>query len=256
MQDLRVAAVQSELVWEDPQANRSHLSELISRNVKEVDLILLPEMFSTAFTMTPQNVDHREHQNTLGWMRELANKYSCVVMGSLVVKENENYYNRLFSISQNEEITYNKHHLFTMAGEEKVYTPGNTNIQVECNQWQLRPLVCYDLRFPVWCRNDSNYDLLCFVANWPEKRIAHWKNLLVSRAIENQAFVIGVNRVGKDANDYQYNGNSMIIAPDGSVLQEIVDTEAVLQESLDYSRIEAFRKSLSALRDRDHFQIN
>lgn len=256
MQDLKVALVQTNLQWEDRGANLEHLDHILGEIKEAVDLIILPEMFSTGFTMEADAFSEDMGGPSMQWMAEQATKHRTCVTGSLIIEEEGNFYNRLFWYREDGSYAYyDKRHLFTLAGEEKIYSPGKELISVELNGWKIRPLVCYDLRFPVWCRNDDNYDLMLFVANWPERRIDHWRALLIARAIENQAFVIGVNRVGDDGNEVYHNGNSMIISPSGKVLEEEIDNETIIIQHLKYDAITGFRSHLTALKDKDDFEI-
>jgi len=194
MQDLKIAAVQANLFWEQRQQNFDHLSELI-RTAEASDLYVLPEMFSTGFSMNPSALAQEHPGEELLWLQNMAKEVKAVVCGSTMVSENGFFFNRFYWVRPDATFEiYDKRHLFSLAGEEKIFKGGIQNIQIELKGWKIRPQICYDLRFPVWSRNDTNYDLLLYVANWPEKRIHHWDALLVARAIENQSFVLGVNR--------------------------------------------------------------
>lgn len=255
MQDLKIALIQTNLVWEDPGANLSHLGGILDDIREPVDLIVLPEMFPTGFTMEADPFSEEMNGPSMEWMKKMARKHNCHITGSIIIEEDGKYFNRLIWYRQDGTFEkYDKRHLFSLAGEEKTYTPGRELLQVTCNGWKIRPLICYDLRFPVWCRNDSHYDLMLFVANWPEKRIQHWRTLLIARAIENQSFVLGVNRVGDDGNEVYHNGNSMIISPSGKVIEEETDSETILIENLKYDAVAGFRAHLSALDDMDDFK--
>jgi len=255
MQDLKIGGIQADLVWENRQQNLTNLEKEID-SLRDCDLIVLPEMFSTGFSMHPQDLAEEHPCTELHWMQTLSQKLSCHITGSVMVSDAGQFYNRLYWCQPNGEyFQYDKRHLFSLAGEEKIYTPGSKNIQVELKGWKIRPQICYDLRFPVWARNDSNYDILLYVANWPKKRIQHWQQLLIARAIENQAFVVGINRHGTDGNGYHYDGHSAVIDPQGRVLVDSVDKAESLKATLSYTEITNFREHLSALADRDKFAI-
>ena len=258
MLDLRICGIQTELTWENPQENIDRFIKIISELPDDINLVLLPEMFTTGFSMKPEKLAHSDVTTDLSDLLNVCKQKDVHLIGSVMTEDSGGYFNRLIHVNANGVIAnhYDKRHLFSLAGEEKVYTSGNANIQIEIKGWKIRPLVCYDLRFPVWCRNDTDYDLLVFVANWPEKRIAHWRQLLIARAIENQSFTVGLNRVGEDGNDYVFNGNSMIVSPSGEVLRESIGKTENIIETLKYSEIQEFRKYLSALEDKDDFQIN
>src|SRR5699024_11051193 len=187
---------------------------------EKTDLIVLPEMFSTGFTMNPETLAEEMNGPTMKWMLEQAQKFSCVVTGSLPIKEDGKFFNRLIWMRPDGSFEhYDKRHLFGLGKEDRVYSPGNKKLFVELNGWKICPVICYDLRFPVWLRNtNAEYDILLVVANWPEKRSSHWKALIPARAVENQAFVIGVNRVGHDGNEVYHAGDSMCIDPNGKTV--------------------------------------
>jgi len=256
MQDLIVHAIQEDLIWENEQANLQLFEQRISE-IGESDLILLPEMFNTGFTMDPDANANPEHGPVLEWMLEQAENANSVICGSTIVQVNQEYFNRLYWCRPDGSYeSYDKRHLFSLAGEEKVYSAGSSILQTEIKEWKIRPLICYDLRFPVWCRNDSQYDLLLFVANWPERRIAHWDKLLVARAIENQAYVIGLNRVGNDGKDVYHNGSSQIVSPQGEVMEQVCDETRIISRTLQYEEITTYRNYLAALEDGDSFTLD
>ena len=209
---MKVALIQSSLFWENPIANRNHFGEKINAIFEEVDLIVLPEMFATGFTMNPEIVSETMEGETIQWMQSFAKAKNSAITGSIVIKENDNFYNRLVFVFPSGEIEfYDKRHLFTLAGEDKIYTAGHNKLIVEYKGWKICPLICYDLRFPVFSRNTENYDLLIYVANWPKTRINAWDALLKARAIENMSYTIGVNRIGEDDNGFHYNGHSQVV---------------------------------------------
>jgi len=258
MQDqLKVTIVQSNLIWENPIENRKHFSEKIAVIKKGTNLIVLPEMFTTGFSMNASELAEDEKGATLQWMQNEARKHNSAITGSVIISENENYYNRLFFVFPNGEYkTYNKRHTFTLAGEHKTYSAGNEHLIVEYLGWKICPLICYDLRFPVWARNTQNYDVLLYVANWPERRIAAWDALLRARAIENMAYCIGVNRVGEDGNGHPYNGHSAIYDVLGEQVSMLnFENEFTETITLNKSHIEKNRRHLQFLNDRDDFKL-
>lgn len=254
MDDLRVTLVQTDLAWEDRATNLKNLAETIAALADPGDLIVLPEMFATGFSMAPQALAETMTGDSVQWLHQIATSVGSTVTGSLMIKDGGHYYNRLFWVSPDGvQVTYDKKHLFTFAGEDKVYTPGETPLQVSLKGWQIRPLICYDLRFPVWTRNRAPfYDLAIFVANWPAKRSAHWRALLKARAIENQAYVIGVNRVGSDGNGYDHSGDSAVITPLGETLFEAHRNECHHTATLSRGTLDSYRTAFPAWMDADH----
>lgn len=252
---INVALVQSPLVWENPQRNRENLEKIILSISSEVDVIVLPEMFTTGFTMTPSNIAKEEGGKTVKWMQDMASKKNAAVIGSIVFEEGGHYYNRLWFVEPNNKISsYNKRHTFTLAGEDKVYTAGNNKLLISFRGFRFCPLICYDLRFPVWARNTEDYDVLIYVANWPEKRISAWDALLKARAIENMAYVVGVNRVGTDCLGHNYVGHSAVYDVLGNT-QVFSEKETVLFATLNKEDIETQREKLRFLKDRDQFSL-
>lgn len=264
MQDLRLTLLQANLHWESSSANLAMFEEMIWKNSEPTDIIVLPEMFSTGFTMKPQNVAEPHNFNTFKWMRQIADQKNCAVLGSFVVKERQDYFNRLYVVCPGKDYyVYDKKHLFKMAGEDEEYSPGQDRLIFEWRGWKICPMVCYDLRFPVWARNqldssgvNSAYDVLIYVANWPKPRIEAWDTLLKARAIENQSFVVGVNRVGKDANDYEYTGHSAVYDFGGKSMVFKASEATALHASLNYESMMQFRKKLPFLKDADSFTIH
>lgn len=257
MNDLKVTIIQSHLHWENPNANRAMFSEKIRSISEQTDLIILPEMFTTGFSMNARQFAEEENGETLAWMQEIAARKNTALTGSIMIKEHEKFYNRLYFVFPDGSFgSYNKRHAFTLAGEERVYSVGTQKLVVEYKGWKICPLICYDLRFPVWSRNTEGYDVLIYVANWPVKRISAWDALLKARAIENMAYCIGVNRVGLDANNHEYNGHSMVYDVMGEKISwkddevEFVDTITLNKE-----HIEDMRKKLQFLNDRDNFTL-
>ena len=257
MQDLKVALVQTNLVWENKKANLSLIESSIALLPTETDIIVLPEMFNTGFSMNPAANAEKMDGDTLNWMQDVAKQKNAILTGSLIIEEGNGYYNRLiWMLPDGTFQQYDKKHLFTLAGEENFYKPGNQKLIIEYKGWKICPMICYDLRFPVWIRNVENYDCLIIVANWPERRIFHWEQLLIARAIENQCFVVGVNRVGTDNNELYHNGNSMVVSPLGNTMIKLADMSTVANATLSYEKILQVRNDLPFLNDRDHFSIS
>lgn len=256
MNELRICLVQADLAWENRNQNLAHLRQMVEQS-PSTDIVFLPEMFASGFTMNAAECAEAPDGESVQWMKGLARAQNTAVTGSLIIAENGNYYNRLFWVEPNgKTLTYNKRHLFSLAGEEKVFTPGTTNILIEYKGWRIRPQICYDLRFPVWCRNTDDYDLLFFVANWPDRRVRHWQQLLHARAIENQSFVVGVNRVGEDGNGIEHSGHSAVINPLGEMVSSIAPSkEGVEVITLNKSDLTEVRSRFSFLADRDGFEI-
>lgn len=257
MQDLNVTIIQTDLAWHDAAKNCSRLDGIIRSLSEPTDLVLLPEMFSTGFTMEPaacaEGMDGIAVKRLRGWAREK----EADVAGSVAVSEEGRFYNRLvWARPGGGVIAYDKRHLFRMAGEEKVYTAGGARPVIELNGWKIRPFICYDLRFPVWSRNRNlEYDIAVYVANWPEKRAAHWKALLRARAIENQCYVIGVNRIGVDGNGVSYCGDSAVIDFAGNTLFEKGNGECAATIALSFEDLAAYRRAFPAWKDADDFTL-
>ncbi|MEM1328512.1 MAG: amidohydrolase [Bacteroidota bacterium] len=257
MSKLTVTLLQTQLHWESLSENIAQFEQFFSQLEDETDLIILPEMFTTGFSMNTVDLAESMDGKSVAWMAQQSEKYDAAVVGSLIIQENDKYYNRLIFMRPDGTLDrYDKRHLFGMAGEDETYTAGMTRLQVEWRGWQICPLICYDLRFPVWSRNTSDYDLLLYIANWPMTRSFHWKSLLIARAIENQSFTIGVNCVGKDGNGYLYSGDSTIISPAGEILFQAHDREVTQTQVLEKTELKRVRRRLPFLADRDHFDIN
>ncbi len=256
--DLRITLVQSSLVWEDRESNLSKFHKSLSGlKPKETDLIVLPEMFNSGFTMNASEVAESMDGPTIQWMKSIALSKKAVVTGSLVIKEKNSFFNRLVWVDPDGKVSfYDKRHLFGMAGEDKVYTAGKKRLIVSLKGWTILPLICYDIRFPVWSRNDCDYDLAIFIANWPERRRHAWSQLLIARAIENLAFVVGVNRVGKDGLGITYKGDSAIIDPLGGYVKKLPSGSSRIETViLKHEEVVKNRKWLPFLKDRDQFKI-
>lgn len=253
MQDLKVTLIQTFLFWENIESNLSLFDEKIDGIRDETDLIVLPEMFTTGFSMNAEKLAQDMGGISVKWLREKSRSRQTDVTGSMIIRENGKYFNRLLWAKPDGTLSYyDKKHLFRMTGEEKVYSAGDKNITVELKGWRIRPFICYDLRFPCWTRNLNNsYDVAVFIANWPEKRTSHWKTLLPARAIENQCYVIGVNRVGEDGNGYYHSGDSSVIDPAGNIIFRKQDEESVYTASLSYQVLQEYRKSFPVWMDAD-----
>lgn len=254
---LNIALVQTELVWENPDRNRAEISKKIEALTGPIDIIVLPEMFTSGFTMQPQNVAETMDGETISWLKTIAASKQLAITGSMVIKENHHYFNRMVFVHPNGTVEhYDKRHTFTFAGEDKVYTPGTKKIIVDYKGWKICPLICYDLRFPVWARNTEAYDVLIYVANWPAARIVAWDTLLKARAIENMSYCVGVNRVGTDANNHDYLGHSAVYDVLGNRIDSIpFDEEAVEIVSLQKEVVEVNRSKFNFLADQDQFSI-
>ncbi len=256
MQDLTVTLVQPDMVWEDKQANLDKYDHLLADEQGKADLVVLPEMFNTGFSMETEKLHETMEGPAMEWLYQKASQLDSVMMASLIIKENEHYYNRLvWMLPDGHYHTYDKKHLFTMAKEDQHFAPGSTQLQVELNGWKIRPIVCFDLRFPVWLRNTEEYDLMVVNANWPKRRGNHWTSLLHARAIENQAYSVGVNRVGKDGNDVYYSGDSMVVDPLGEPLLHLKHNEQVSRITLHYDEIKRVRRYMPFLKERDAFEF-
>ncbi len=259
---LKTALIQADLVWENPIENRKRFEDKINKLSVGIDLIILPEMFTTGFSIKSTVLAETMDGTTVVWMRKLAKEKQCAIVGSLIIKEKhldknqeDNYFNRLLFVHPSGKIDfYDKKHLFTLAGEHKVFSSGTNSILINYKGWKICPLICYDLRFPIWARNVENYDLLLYVASWPIPRIEAWNTLLKARAIENMSYTIGVNRVGTDANGYQYNGNSVGYDMLGNCLGKNENGEEVsIIIELDKEEQNMVRNKFCFLKDKDLF---
>lgn len=252
---MKIALVQCSLDWENPELNRTQLDNVFKALSSELDVIVLPEMFTTGFTMEPAKINASEGQRTLSWMSDWSARLNAAIVGSLIWQEGDDFRNRLvFMKPDGNYDTYDKRHTFTLAGEDKVYTRGTKSIRVHFRGFTFCPLICYDLRFPVWSRYNEPYDVLLYVANWPKPRISAWDVLLRARAIENMAYVVGVNRVGFDSNGHEYPGHSAVYDVLGKRMG-YSEIEEVLYIQLDLNHITETRSKLRFLNDRDSFNL-
>lgn len=256
-ENLKIAFIQTDLVWENPAQNRINFTNKVTGILETIDLIILPEMFTSGFTMNAASVSETMNGETISWMQKMAQLKNAAITGSLVITEKDHFYNRLLFVHPNGEVEhYDKKHTFTLAGEHKVFESGNKQLSVKFMGWNIRPLICYDLRFPVWARNTTDYDLLIYVANWPKVRIAAWDTLLKARAIENMSYCIGVNRIGLDDNGHEYPGHSAAYDALGNRLDTNTDNkEGVAIVTLEKSHIEMYRNKLGFLKDADKFTL-
>lgn len=260
MSELIVTLIQSDLHWEDPDANLQMFEKKINGLREKTEIIILPEMFSTGFSMQSGKLAESMEGKTIQWMKHISAKKNVILTGSLILEEEEHCYNRLLWMLPNGDTGhYDKRHLFAFAGEDAHYERGNKKLIARVKGWKICPIVCYDLRFPVWIRQSPNeqkhYDVLICVANWPDSRIQAWSTLLQARAIENQCYVIGVNRTGKDGNGIAYSGHSMIIDPLGKILIDAGQEEAVVTYQLTKEKLEQTRTQFPFLKDADPFRL-
>jgi predicted amidohydrolase len=253
---MKIALIQSSLFWENPEKNKKKLEEKINAIAGPIDLIVLPEMFTSGFTMHPNLVAETIQGETMVWLQKLAKAKNAAITGSLVITEKGNFYNRLVFVFPSGEVQfYDKRHLFTLAGEDKKYTAGKDKVIINYLGWKICPLICYDLRFPVFARNSEEYDVLLYVANWPNTRINAWDALLKARAIENMCYTIGVNRIGVDANHHIYNGHSQVQDYLGRAIIEPQESDGVFIATLERTSLLETRQKLGFLNDKDDFEI-
>lgn len=257
MPDLTVTLIQTDLIWEDIPANLQIFDRLVGDLADETDLIVLPEMFTTGFSMNAATLAEDMDGSAVRWLRETASRKGADILGSFIAAESARYFNRLCWAKPSGALyTYDKKHLFRFAGEDKIYTAGSTLLTMEVNGWKIRPFICYDLRFPAWVRSRADgYDLAIFIANWPQKRSLHWKILLRARAIENQAYVIGVNRIGTDGNGLYHSGDSTVIDPLGAILYANAHAPGMVTLRLAYEPMAQYRRSFPAWCDADQITI-
>jgi predicted amidohydrolase len=259
--DLNIVLLQSDIFWENNAKNLAHFSDLVNSIKDPVDLVVLPEMFSTGFTTNCSKCAETMDGPSMHFMKETAKKINSTIIGSLLINEGSGFYNRLICMFPDGIfLTYDKRHLFRLSGEHKVMRSGNRKIIAQIGDWRFLPLVCYDLRFPVWSRNSYQngkyeYDLLVYPSNWPQSRAQVWKSLLIARAIENQAYVLGVNRIGNDGYGTRHAGHSMVIDPKGIILMDAGDKEEILKTTLSLQELNLFRESFKIGLDWDRFSI-
>ncbi len=260
MSSLTITTIQTNLHWEDKQANLTMLEKKILSIPKKTEIVVLPEMFSTGFSMQPKLFAEKMDGETIVWMKHISSKKNCILTGSVIIEEDKKYFNRLIWMLPNGEMGYyDKRHLFAYANEDDHYAPGNKRLIASVKGWKINLQVCYDLRFPVWARQTPKedesveYDVLIYVANWPDKRNTAWKTLLQARAIENQCYVVGVNRVGNDGNAIYHSGNSLVIDPLGEILYNKSDEEEIFTITLEKEKLNEVRERFPFLKDADLF---
>lgn len=271
MSTLNITTIQTNLYWEDKTANLRMFEEKISSINDKMEIVVLPEMFSTGFSMKPESLAEKMDGATIEWMKKIAASRNIILTGSVIIEDDGNYYNRLIWMQPNGQYGYyDKRHRFAYAGEDLHYAAGKKRMIASVKGWRINLLVCYDLRFPVWSRQavysripggdgtgpgEPEYDMLIYVANWPERRVHAWKTLLQARAIENQCYVVGVNRTGNDGNNIQYSGESMIIDAMGEILYGKVNEEDIFTIALEKEKLDEIRMKLPFLKDADRFFI-
>jgi omega-amidase len=254
-EELKIILIQTTLEWENPEANRKKFEDIIVSTIEAVDVIILPEMFTTGFTMNATPFAESMEGETIKWMLAMARKKNAAITGSIIIKETGKFYNRLLFVTPQGDLhSYDKKHLFTLAGEHEIYTAGKEKIIIQYNGWKICPMICYDLRFPVWARNTENYDVLIYVANWPKVRTHAWDILLQARAIENMAYCVGVNRIGVDGKGFEYVGHSAVFDGMGAgFFDNKNQKDEVIKATLNKSKLTELRKKLQFLEDRDSF---
>jgi omega-amidase len=255
---LKLALMQTDPVWQEPKTNRARFTPQIRAVGDTADIILLPEMFTTGFSMAPSKFAEPMNGPTVDWMQSLANEHQTVVAGSVIIEENGSFFNRFLWVAPHQTVKfYDKRHGFTLAGEHLKYKAGENNGILTYRGWKVCLRICYDLRFPVWCRNTQDYDLLLFVGNWPKPRLQAWDALLKARAIENMAYCCGVNIVGKDPKGNEYKGHSAAYDALGNCLTgPLAETATTLEITLDFQAQQALRKQFRFLEDRDSFELH
>jgi omega-amidase len=261
MSQLTISTVQTSLFWEDKSANLAMLGEKIQGIHEHTEVVVLPEMFTTGFSMEPARLAETMDGGTMQWMKDLARNKRIILTGSLIIEEGGDYFNRLVWVLPNGQVGYyDKRHLFAYGGEDKCYKAGNKRVVASVKGWRILLLICYDLRFPVWARQSSasegpEYDLIINVANWPERRIHAWRTLLAARAIENQSYVVGVNRIGLDGKGIAHVGDTLVLDPMGLPLYHGADREEVHTITLNKQPLDETRQQLPFLKDADGFTI-
>ncbi len=252
---LNITLIQPDIVWEDKTANLQQYEEIISGIKGDKHIVALPEMFSTGFSMDPERLAEHMSGSSVAWMKTMAARYRCILTGSLIIEEDGNFFNRLLWVQPDGNIgIYDKRHLFAYAGEDKHYTRGDKRLIARVNGWRINVMVCYDLRFPVWARNQGDeFDVMLYLANWPEPRSLAWRTLLQARAIENQCYVAGVNRVGKDGKGNNYIGESSVFGPLGENLWQVAGSTACHTITLQKDVLAKVRTNLPFLEDADKF---
>ena len=257
MSKLNALLVQAQIQWKDPAENRLHLQSLVEQNFSDdTNLIVFPETFTTGFLGDTDLPDEDMTGPTVEWMKSLATKCDSAIAGSAVIVEQGQRFNRMLLVEPGGNVSiYDKRHLFAFGGEHRRYTAGQTRQVIRYRGWRICLQICYDLRFPVWCRNRADYDLMLLVANWPSRRVHHWVSLLEARAIENQAWVIGLNRVGKDGNGLEYPGRSVVFDPQGATVADLGGSECAQRVTLDLDLVSQTRTDFPFQDDADSFEL-
>jgi len=260
LKNITISGVQFDIIWEFPDENLFFLENDVLPKVISSDIIVLPEMFTTGFTLNAPTLSEQMSGRTVQWLSDMAAVYNCHMVGSIIINTQQlkpKYTNRLIWAHPDGTISwYDKHHLFSIGEEHTIYSAGQHQLTVTVNGWKIRPFICYDLRFPAWTRNVKPFfDISIFIANWPEKRSYHWKTLLSARAIENQCFVMGVNRIGTDDRNLHYSGDSILIDPKGKPIVEMGSSFGVFSHTLEYSSLQNWRQQFPALQDADAISI-
>jgi len=252
---LKVTTIQADLIWESPIENLKQFSIKL-KSISDTDVIILPEMFTTGFSMDSERLAEPMDGISIEWMTQKAKEFNALICGSLIISENGKYYNRFLAVHPSGKIdSYDKKHLFRLGGEGDSYEAGNEVVVFEYKGWKIKPMICYDVRFPVWARNVEDYDLLIYIASFPKIRRNAWSTLLRARSIENQVYTIGVNRVGIDGNGYEYSGDSVILDFNGDYIYEKSEIEDIFTTSLDLNAQQAYRLKFPFLSDRDSFNL-
>jgi predicted amidohydrolase len=255
---MRISIVQTPLIWQAPEANRQMLAEKLRPLAGKTDLVVLPEMFTTGFSMQAEALAEEMPGPTTQWMNDMASSLNAAITGSFICKENGKFYNRLFFFTpEGNWAFYDKKHLFGLAGEQEHFSTNHKMLEIDYQGFKIRPLICYDLRFPVWSRNNpaAPYDLLLYVANWPSRRAHHWKSLLMARAIENQSFVVGVNIVGTDGSGLDYAGDSVVLDFSGQTILPFASEEGIFTSRISKPELLQYRSQLPFLSDADSFVL-
>lgn len=257
MNNLKVSCIQADLAWENIDKNLEMFSEKLNMIPKDTELVVLPEMFTTGFTMNSKELAESMNGKSFQWLKDQSKKHNIIILGSVIIEEEKNYFNRCITMFSNGDYhTYDKGHLFRMEREHIDFTKGDSKTIFKYNDWRISTLICYDLRFPVWSRNQNDYDLLVYIASWPESRREVWNTLLKARAIENQAYVIGVNRIGKDGEGISYSGDTVIINPKGQIIIKANDySEEIINAELSLDELKRFRDKFPVHLDADQFKI-
>jgi len=255
--NLIISGIQFDIIWEDKVANIEKLTAMLDDVPSSTDIVLLPEMFTTGFSMNTVQLGETMDGKTVNWMQSTAKRIDKVIAGSIIIKDGDVYRNRFLWVEPNSEIQfYDKRHSFGLGDEDKYFSNGNTQKIISYKSWKILPIICYDLRFPEWIKNRFEYDLIINVANWPDVRANHWRTFLKARAIENQSYVFGLNRIGTDSKNRHYSGDSAIIDYNGDVLSYLGENDGILSATLSKEKLKTFRKSYPFLKDQDKFVLD